>query len=231
MREQKGFGALKGGYHFDLEGLTKSTPFVFKTSTGAGSTGVALVESEKKLAALKRQYFRVSYRRMAINFVRRLRLTREQYSIYEYRNKKFKTFNWQDFISGLDCDYKILVFGNRFYSLRRQVRKNDFRASGSGIFSHETPPLSALDFARSIFLKLDVPYLSLDIAISSDSCKLIEYQVLNFGPLTLTASPGHHYWVDNKWHYMEGKADLEENFSTALALFLRERHAVSKNSL
>ena len=58
----------------------------------------------------------------------------------------------QDYISGLDGDYKVLIYDKKYYVLRRYNCKNDFRASGSGIFVfEENIPRAVLDFAEKVF--------------------------------------------------------------------------------
>jgi len=43
----------------------------------------------------------------------------------------------QEFIPDLSNDWKVLVFWDKYYVLRRKNRPNDFRASGSGLFSFD----------------------------------------------------------------------------------------------
>lgn len=43
---------------------------------------------------------------------------------------------FQDFIPNNDSDTRIIVIGDKAFALRRYVRKNDFRASGSRNFGY-----------------------------------------------------------------------------------------------
>src|SRR5690606_3879754 len=48
---------------------------------------------------------------------------------------------FQDFISGNDSDFRIIVIRSQFaYGMRRMNRKNDFRASGSSDFVYDNIP-------------------------------------------------------------------------------------------
>ena len=106
-------------------------PCVIKTAKGAKSTGVHLAKNKYEL----------------INFVKEI--SRTPHFFYEikdylrqYKHKGYKTeskyqrkFVVQEYIPNLKNDWKILIFGKKYYILKRKNRKNDFRASGSGLFS------------------------------------------------------------------------------------------------
>lgn len=220
LRNEKHFGDLEGNYSFDFDDLSSEFPYVYKQVTGAGSSGVSLIKDETNLKSVKKDDFKLTLKRKVINYARKIKLSTEDFSIYNYRNKGFNLYVTQEFIEGLSYDYKVLVFGNRYYILKRNVKKNDFRASGSGDFSFEDAPEILLSYAKNIYNTLDLPYASLDLAISNDKCKLIEYQGLNFGPYTLLESPG--YYLDNgdDWSYVKDSSNLEENYSLALSFYI-----------
>jgi hypothetical protein len=220
-RQEKKFGNLNGGYIFDGDNLPDQLPYVYKSVTGAGSSGVSLVRSQNDLKKIQTKNFKISIKRILIKFYRKLTLSAGEFKIYGYRHKGFGLCVYQQFVDNLSHDYKVLIFGKRYFVLKRNVRKNDFRASGSGNFSFVTPPQIVLNFAKLIFEKINVPYISLDIAINNDTCVLIEYQALNFGPYTLTSSPGHYSLIDHKWIFSKGKIDLEESFSLALDEYIK----------
>lgn len=220
MKLEKDFGNLKGNYFFDLDDHKISYPKVLKTAQGAGSSGVFLIKDSNNLKKIQNTYFNQSIKRKIIKLQRRFKLNPEEYKIYSYKYKKFNLFVEQDFISNLACDYKVLVFGNRYFVLKRNVRKSDFRASGSGDFEFVDPPVDVLDFAKEITDTLKNPYLSLDIAQSDKGCHLIEFQATNFGPYTLLNSPSRFIYCDNTWKKEENCKDLEANYSYALNYFI-----------
>ncbi|MDX1303655.1 hypothetical protein [Photobacterium sp.] len=222
MREDMSFGNLAGDYAFDFDELKREKPYVFKKVTGAGSSGVTLVKSNKDEKVIKSKQFEVGFKRKLIKKQRALKLTTNEFDIYNYRYKGFSLAVTQDFIKGLTCDYKVLAFGSKFFVLRRDVRKNDFRASGSGKFKFDEVPSIVLAFAKQIFETLNEPYASLDIAISENEAYLIEYQILNFGPYTLNNSPGHYEYRD-EWLYVNEKSNLDECFSEALYQYVEKK--------
>ncbi len=222
FRYEHNFGNLIGNYFFDIDDSKLSMPKVFKTITGAGSSGVSLVRNQKDLSKIKSQHFTVSKKRQIIKLQRRLKLRKNEFKIYNYRHKGFNRLVEQEFVPNLKNDYKILVFGDRYYGLKRNIKKNDFRASGSGLFKFEKPPNKVLDFAKNIFNELDNPYASLDIAQSVDGCHLLEYQGTNFGPTAVLNSSMRYVYSDNRWKEEKNDKDLESNFVYALNIFIRQ---------
>ena len=215
-RKSLGIGNLSGSVHYDLDGKEKRMPYVFKKISGAGSGGVHLVHTPADETKLKRKYFRVSLRRKLALLHRRFALKRDHYQAYRYRHKGFLRFVSQEFVPHMDHDYKILVFGDRFFGLKRNVRNGDFRASGSGDFDFLARiPDEVLEFAANIAKQLKAPQLSLDIVESPTGCHLIEYQALNFGPTTLTLSKGYYSLnrERNIWEWTEAQSDLGECFA------------------
>lgn len=224
MKKEKNFGNLKGWYTFDIDNHKFNYPKVLKTAQGAGSSGVFLIKDSVDLKILKNKFFEPSFKRKIIKLQRKFKLSSEEYQIYSYKYKKFNLFVEQDFIEALECDYKVLVFGNRYYVLKRNVRKNDFRASGSGDFEFIEPPIDVLEFAKEIALTLDNPYLSLDIAQSAKGCHLIEFQATNFGPYTLLNAPFRFVDSNDTWNKEENCKDLESNYAYSLNFFLGEKN-------
>ncbi|WP_068326296.1 hypothetical protein [Psychrobacter sp. P2G3] len=226
-RTELGFGNLKGNYFFDIDDSNLPLPKVLKTVGGAGSSGVFLIKDEKDLLDIKKKYFNVSNKRKVIKLQRKIRLQAEEFSIYNYRHKGFNRFVEQKFIPNLTNDFKILVFGDRYYSLKRNIKEGDFRASGSGLFEHVRPPKETLDYAKSIFDEINNPYASLDIAQSPDGCHLIEFQGTNFSPGTLLKAPSRYVCINGEWVEEKNNQDLEENFAYALNFFIKSNESFS----
>lgn len=223
MKKRKDFGNLKGSYIFDLEDQTIPFPKILKTTTGAGSSGVFLIKGKKDISNIKNKLLKTNIKRKIIASQRKLKLKPSEFSLYKYNKKKFKLFVEQDFIPNLKHDFKVLVFGDRYFVLKRSVRKNDFRASGSGKFEFIEPPKEVLNFAKQISDVLDNPYLSLDIAQSEKGCHLIEFQATNFGPYTLLNAPNRYVYENNSWSEEKNDKDLESNYAYALNYFVNEK--------
>ena len=95
----------------------------------------------------------------------------------------------QNFVNGLGNDWKVLVYGEKFFVVRRPNRANDFRASGSGkpkykFGKNAEVPDGMLDFAYKVYTYYNVPMISLDIAYKDGEFYLIEMQFVAFGNTT-----------------------------------------------
>jgi hypothetical protein len=226
-----GIRSLNGVYVAKLSEIDRkgiAYPVVFKELSGFGSSGVRLLYSERGLLDATKVEPRLSWRETGkaiksnIGYaVRKYILRRKHLKPYGNYYNTLKPFVLQDYIPNLSCDYKVLAFQNRFFVLKRDVRPNDFRASGSGRFHFEYPPTGLLDFAAELLDKFDEPYMSLDICFDGSKFHLIEFQGLHFGPFTLTQSPQHFRQRDGRWDECVGKVELEEILGESLVLFLQ----------
>jgi hypothetical protein len=188
-------------------------PLIIKTSEGAGSRGVLLARNIKQCIKFVSKLSRtISIRNDLKDFIKRFYF--EDYVPYSCHRNKFII---QNFIPNLSYDFKILVFYSKIYILKRGVRKNDFRASGSGLFEFpENLPNGILSYAYSIFKDFNVPFISLDIAFDGTTFYLIEFQFIDFGTYTLEKSHFYHKLVNNDWIKTYGRSDLETIFSQSI---------------
>ncbi|WP_162922483.1 hypothetical protein [Aliivibrio sp. EL58] len=168
-----------------------SYPFVFKSLGGAGSKGVSLVKNQKQFLQSIKCTLRLDrslkeVKEDARNIARKL-LKRGEQARYLTQRAKFCE---QEFIPELSSDYKVLVFWEKVFVLKRSVREGDFRASGSGCFEIQSTIDNVLaELAISCREKLSVPYCSLDfVTLPSGEYKLIEFQTCHFGPYTQISS-------------------------------------------
>lgn len=227
---------VKGKYFGDLDEYHNEQdkyhpPFVFKTLKGAMSSGVVLIKSMEQLLALDSQYKKMSFIEK-LKYLKRERAktnTSNSDVLNLNPNPKFSAVNFkkffskrnpfivQDFIPNLECDYKVLIFGIKYYVLKRNIRENDFRASGSGKFMWVTPPVELLDYALDIQKKMNSPFLSLDLGIETNkTVHLFEFQGIGFGPLTLIKSNSYFSKVENIWQEIVEKSNLEQEYANAI---------------
>ena len=147
------------------------------------------------------------------------------YPGYRHRSDRRRKFIVQDFISGLDGDYKVLVFADKYYVLHRKNRENDFRASGSGLFSYQRQlPTGLLDFAKTVFDFFKVPFISMDVAMKDSHFFLMEFQFVSFGCYTLEKSQFRFTRRNDEWVVVEGESVLEREFAASVVKHL-ERSA------
>lgn len=221
-----------GKYYGDIEELINdndklSYPFVLKKNKGAKSSGVRLIKSDKELNSFLKNERKESFIAKLIMMLKKRNCFRKKLNLKAVHG--LPEINWskffskrtpvvtQSFIDGLDCDYKILVFGEKYYSLQRKTRDKDFRASGSGKFSWTVPPTEVLVFAKKITEKMNTPFISLDIGIDKNNkCYLFEFQGIGFGPVTLTASDKYFHFVNGSWQKTEATSELETEYANTI---------------
>lgn len=176
-------------------------PFVIKDPEGYGSQGVSLVDSHEAFEHTVRQYFR-----------KRASGTEGVGSLVV-----------QQFIPGMEGDWKVIVVGNTAAALYRKVRKDDFRASGSHIFEFRRPPKKVLNCAMQVCRNLIAPWVSCDIIETENKCFLVEYQCVHFGTTT-TDKALFHFQLDDKgqWNEIKGPVDMEKNMVEAIVRCLNK---------
>jgi hypothetical protein len=141
----------------------------------------------------------------------------------KYRSK----FILQKFIPGLRNDWKILIFGERYYILKRGVPHGDFRASGSkfnyGFGSESNPPEGIFDFTKNIFENFDIPYISLDVALSEGIFYLLEFQVVCFGSSTHLKSDCYYMKKSDKWEPISNSLELEYLYANSISGYIKRK--------
>lgn len=221
LRKELNIDRLSGDYYIDVDQIDSEPPFVLKTLDGSGSSGVRLVRNNEDLESIKRTVLKVNNKRKLKNFFRSKHLTIEQYNRYQYFYKNFKRYITQPFLNNLTCDYRVLAIGDHFYAMRRDVRKGDFRASGSKKFKYDEAPIEVLNYAHEIHSKLDTPFLSMDLAYKDGIAYLIEFQGTNFGSSVIRKSKGYFTLnSDEEWIFIDENPVLEKAISYGLFKFL-----------
>lgn len=195
---------------------------VFKLSNGCQSKNVRLLINQKEKLNIPRVKTRTfNFYAWFINEVKPM--LKKIYPTYRKRSNNKKKFIIQDFIDGLDGDYKILVFDKKYYVLSRKIRKNDFRASGSGFFDFvKDVPDGILDYAKKVFEEFDVPFISLDVAHKNSKFYLFEFQFVSFGTYTLEKSPFYFEQNNNCWQVVCDRSILEQEFAASIVQYINK---------
>ena len=183
---------------------------VFKKPQGAMSRGVFLSTNKKMTSKIsknisKTKIFKDSFKELIRSFMHKGYIKESN-----YRNK----FIVQSFIPNLKNDFKILIFGKKYFIFSRPVKSNDFRASGSGFnnysFGSECQyPKEIFSYAESIFNKMNLPHLSLDIAYDGNFFHLLEFQGLHFGTIGVIKSDIYFKNNKNYWKSFKNNTSIE----------------------
>tara|TARA_B110000046_G_scaffold176776_1_gene202811 strand:- start:601 stop:1632 length:1032 start_codon:yes stop_codon:yes gene_type:complete len=196
---------------------------VVKMASGASSLGVFLGKGYNDLLTKVKKASKTVHLKKDIKEVLRKLKHKNYIPVSNYRNK----FITQNFIPNLSNDWKILVYLDKYYIFERPVRKNDFRASGSGkekyLFGDKVDiPEGIFDYAKSVYDKLEAPMLSIDIAYASNQFYTLEFQFTGFGTAGQQLSENYFSLQNGKWESVYEKLDLEQVYVDSIIGFLRK---------
>lgn len=174
-----------------------SFPKVFKLRGGAAALNVRLVRTPREAAVLIKKAFgkgfkaesawssikdrlwQLSRDRDKHAFLHLLKgfgrlLIPTEYQKFSMIQKGYVYF--QDFVSGNNYDTRIVVIGDRCFGMRRYVRKNDFRASGSGLKDYDARLLSpdAIRIAFETAGRLKLQCVAFDFVVDKGEQKIVE---------------------------------------------------------
>ncbi|MEQ8704186.1 MAG: hypothetical protein RIC19_09720 [Phaeodactylibacter sp.] len=195
-------------------------PKVFKLRGGAGSANVKLVKTKAQARKLIRRAFRSGFE----NFDRwgtfRERVRKFKWSksgvvdlakgvarfLYpphysKVMGKERGYVYFQDFIPNNAYDTRIIVIDGKAFGLRRYVRKNDFRASGSGSFAYERELFDerCIKLSFEMTEKIGSQCAAYDFVFGKNDEPLVVEISYGFSPAGYEDCPG--YWdSDLNWH-------------------------------
>lgn len=201
---------------------TTTYPKVFKLRRGAGSRNVWLVKSKEEAFKTIRQAFGKGFRQYDAfggikEQLRKYKLGKTTlkevakavaHIVYPIQLEKSQGREcgyvyFQDFIPQNTFDIRVIVIGNKAFAIKRHVRKNDFRASGSGF----------IEYQKELF-DINLIQQSFENASKIKAyCAAFDYVFLDGKALVVEVSYGFNkkgyydcpgYWTnDLNWH--EGK--------------------------
>jgi len=194
-------------------------PVVFKTKMGAGSSNVILIKEKKELNKIINIMFGSGIKTGAIPMSDNVRskdfemlkfIKKNLSNIKRKIDGRYRIRNWQTergyvlfqkFLPNNDFDTRVTVIGGRAFAYRRFVRKNDFRASGSGNFSPEKEKINirCVEIALEISKKMGFQSMAYDFLFNEKNepefCE-ISYTYVDW---MVQSCPG--YWdEDLNWH-------------------------------
>lgn len=202
-----------------------SYPKVFKLRSGSGSSNVRLIKSysqNKKVInkAFKggfSQFNRVNYFKERLREyesgkgkfydvllgIRRL-LIGSSYAKMRGNEKGYVYY--QEFIPNNDFDIRVIVIGDKAFAIKRMVRENDFRASGSGIVSYDPKEIDirCIKIAFEVNKKLKSDSIAYDFIFDKNNNPLIIELSCGFTVELFDKCPG--FWDNHlEWHSGEFK--------------------------
>lgn len=201
-------------------GNIKNSLFVLKSYDTSKSKGVFLLDNTNKKLRLPRFISKTFSLKNFHYFFETIKTGKKTRKISNHRKK----FILQSYVEGLQGDYRVVIYGDKYYVLFRKNRVNDFRASGSMNFEYDIRlPDGLLDYAKEVFDGFDAPYVALDIGVRDNTFYLFEFQFLSFGQYTLENSKFYYHFHNNEWQRKFENPDLEREIAVSICQFIK-RH-------
>ena len=217
-------------------------PIVFKLRRGAGSQNVRLIKTKKNAEKLIKKAFSKGFSQY--NSIGVLKDRYQKYKngndtfigvikgvirlIYPTRFSKIKGkergyIYFQKFLPNNTSDTRVIIVGNRAFAVKRMVRENDFRASGSGIkkYNREEIDEKTIKIAFSVAKKLDLNCIGFDFVFDHNNNPFIVEMGFGFAIQFYDPCPG--YW-DEKLNWHEGKFIPQEWMIEDLLLLIKEKN-------
>jgi glutathione synthase/RimK-type ligase-like ATP-grasp enzyme len=202
----------------DIDSIT--FPAVLKPASGDSARGVALLRNRVEAKLRVRQLTRMLVPREVWKNVYR-KAFMKGWRMDSFHRQKFVV---QEFVPGLDHDWKVLVFGPRYFVRVRPTRRGDFRASGvkgERSFPRDLPE-GLLDFVEKIFGSFGSPHASVDVLHDGARFHLGEIQFVRFGTGPLLHSPHHFRRSKDGWERVEGTTEWEEALAECVTGYVEE---------
>jgi glutathione synthase/RimK-type ligase-like ATP-grasp enzyme len=215
----KGYGTYEE-FARDLEADRVPLPAVIKPASGDSGRGVALVHTPSQARRAVRDLTLVLDRDTAWKNVYRTVFT-QGWQLDSFRRRKFIV---QEYVPGLDHDWKTIAFGPKYFVTVRPTRPGDFRASGSrGERTYPTSlPDGLLDFLEAAFTAFRAPYASIDVMYDGRRFYLGEIQFVRFGTGAVIRCPHHWRRQDGRWRRIEGRREWEPELAECLAHYIEQ---------
>lgn len=204
-----------------------SYPKVFKLKGGAGASNVKLVKNYSQAAALINKafgrgfsqfdrlgYFKERYSKFKTgkdNFLGVLKGIARIFIIPEFAKKQPREVGYiyfQEFIANNDFDTRVVVINGKIATAeKRFVRKNDFRASGSGEYGYDNINLEIIKTSFEVAERLKLQSVAFDYVLSEKNKPLIVEMSYGFGTKGIEKAPG--YW-NKEMNWYESKFNPQE---------------------
>lgn len=195
---------------------TTSFPKVFKLRGGAGSSNVKLINNKKEAERLINISFSRGFPQYHkwdgfVDRVNKYRTGKATFknvlggihklffsSLFDKMTQNEKGYFYvQDFIPQNDSDIRVIVIGDKAFAIKRMVRANDFRASGSGeiLYDKENFSKETISLSFEIAKKLNTQCIAFDFIFDKNNNPLIVEISFGFSPEVYFKCEG--FWDSN----------------------------------
>jgi glutathione synthase/RimK-type ligase-like ATP-grasp enzyme len=193
-------------------------PKVFKLRGGAGSANVKLAKDKNSAIQLINIAFGKGFSQYNgwINLKERFRKYKNGKTDFKdlikgivrlFYKPRFATIGrdkgyiyFQDFIANNDHDIRVVVIDKKAFAIKRMIRENDFRASGSGNILYSKSLFDDKLIKKSFELanKLNSQCLAIDYVFDNNQPLIVE---ISYGFSIVGYDPCEGYWDESmNWH-------------------------------
>jgi glutathione synthase/RimK-type ligase-like ATP-grasp enzyme len=198
---------------------TATYPMVFKLRRGAGSRNVRLVKNKNQARAIIKKSFgqgfrqydawggiKENWRKLKLSKARPIDLIKAiahlwvPITLEKAIGRERGYVYFQEFIPDNDFDIRVIVINKKAFAIKRSVRKNDFRASGSGFIQYEKHHFddSIILTSFEIAKKIKTQCIAFDYVVKGKEHLILEVSY-GFSKYGYDDCPG--YWDEKlKWH-------------------------------
>ncbi|MGI1804681.1 hypothetical protein ACRPK8_03005 [Exiguobacterium sp. TDN 0502] len=230
LKKQKNIKSLDFKYFSVLEDVLSDNlnieyPAILKTVNGSSSRGVYKVQNKMELINTVKKNSQETIKSKALFYLKKnfiSKITAKYNDDYFKESKNIKRFVLQEFAEGNNEDWKVLIFDSKYFVLNRKAKKGDFKASGSGIRNFNDPSEELLSYAKYIFDKLDVPFISMDIVVTNEGFELIEFQATHFGLYTIMKSSSYFTLENNIWTKINSTSDASIEYVNSIINYYKK---------
>lgn len=204
-------------------------PIVFKLRGGAGSVNVKLIKNKFRLRyhLIRSFYFGYGLSSRLEQYKNRLWRFRRDKTLASFYDvikgflrlfvksrkerlygKEKGYFYFQEFIPNNTHDIRVIVVNGKAISIRRGVRKGDFRASGSGLFEPMKEgdiDIKCIDISFVLSEKLKTQSLAVDFVFKDGEPLVVE---ISHGFVYYVYDPCPGYW-NRKLEWVSGHLNLQ----------------------
>lgn len=196
-----------------------SYPKVFKLKGGTGASNVKLVKNYSQAVALINKAFgrgfsqfdRLGYFKERFNkfkngkdtFIGVVKGFARIFIVPEFAKQlpaERGYIYFQEFIPNNDSDIRVIIIGDKAFAIKRMIRKDDFRASGSGNIVYDKNEIneSCIRLAFEVNNKIKSLCTAFDFILYNGTPLIVEISY-GFTSLAYDLCPG--YWDENLiWH-------------------------------
>jgi glutathione synthase/RimK-type ligase-like ATP-grasp enzyme len=212
---------IYGSYQEFVEDLDSIRfPAVLKAATGVSGRGVSVVRNKTEAKLLARHVSRALYPREVWKNVYR-KAVMKGWRLDSFNRQKFVV---QQYVPGLDHEWKTIVFGPKYFVSMRPARLGDFRASesqGPSAYPRDVPP-GLLDFIEKVFTSFRAPYASVDVMHDGSRFYLGEVQFVQFTTGALVRNTHHFTRNGGSWTRVDGSSVWEPELAECVVHFIEK---------